>query len=320
MLKRIAAGVRRAFQGPAPNRAAQHWDEWQRERNAAPTQYVDWGDHPTVLALVYRELFGSPTTSMIDFLKTAYPSFAQARALSLCSGDGAFEKVLVEQGVFGSVTGTDLSPVRVEQANRNRGEYAGRLEYRLMDVNQGDFGAGCYDVVFAKAALHHVQELEAMFEGVRRCLRPGGRLVTLDFFGPTRFQWTDRQLELANRFLAQEIPEALLRRADGSVHRNISRPSVEQMIAIDPSEAVRSAEIHGQLAGGFEIERQFDAGGALLNLIFDGTVVNNFQAGNPAHDALVERAFRYERDCMARGEIGSDFKFIIAKPRETGAP
>jgi ubiquinone/menaquinone biosynthesis C-methylase UbiE len=265
-----------------------------------------------MLGLLQRELFGSPATSVLDYLKSAYPAFRQARALSLCSGDGSFEKLLVAQEVFASVVGTDLSPVRVRQANDHRGELADRLEYRVSDVNTGEFGEAAYDVVFAKAALHHVEELERMFDGVRRCLRPGGRLVTIDFFGPDRFQWTDRQLDLANRFLAEEIPEPLLHRADGSVHRNITRPCIAQMIAVDPSEAVRSADVYPLLASRFEIERQFDAGGTLLNLIFDGTVVNNFQAGDPAHDALIEKAFRWERELMARGEIGSDFKFIVA--------
>ena len=313
MIDKIAASLRRILGGAQSERAAQHWDSWQRDRNAAATQYVDWGDHPTILGLIYRELFGSSTTSILDFLKASYPAFGRAKALSLCSGDGAFQKLLVMQGVFGSVVGTDLSPVRVQQANDNRGEYAGSLEYRLTDVNSGDFGTATYDVVFAKAALHHVEQLETLFDGIRSCLRPGGSLVTIDFFGPTRFQWTDRQLDLANRFLADEMPEALLRRADGSVHGNISRPTIEQMIAIDPSEAVRSAEVYELLASHFEIERQFDAGGALFNLIFDGTVVNNFEAGNPVHEALVEKAFRHERELMARREIGSDFKFIIAK-------
>jgi hypothetical protein len=119
---------------------------------------------------------------------------------------------------------------------------------------------------------------------------------------------------LANAFLAREVPEALRRRADGSLHQ-VVRPTVDEMIAMDPSEAVRSADILQLLKDNLEIEKEFDPGGALLNLILDGSIVNNFEAGNPAHDALVEKAFHYERQLMASGEIGSDFKFIIARPR-----
>lgn len=314
MFQEIAARLRRVLRARAPLRTADHWDEWQRRRNAAPTGYVDWGDHPLILSLIYRELFGSRTMSFLDFLKAEYPVFASSHALSLCSGDGSFERLLVAQGVIGSVVGTDLAAVRVEQANQNRGEYASRLEYRRVDVNGGDFGTHVYDVVIAKAALHHVQDLEAVFRGIKRCLRPGGRLVTLDFFGPNRFQWTERQMELANGFMDREMPEALRRRADGTLHR-VVRPTVGEMIAMDPSEAVRSADIFRLLKDNLEIEREFEPGGALLNLIFDGSIVNNFEAGNPVHDAVVEKAFRYERQLMAAGEIGSDFRFIIATAR-----
>ena len=316
MLKTISASLNRLLgrtESLPVSKAAQHWDAWQASRNASPINYVDWGDHPTVLGLIYQDLFGSSTTTVLDFFKESYPELSQARALSLCSGDGSFEKALVAQGVFRSVVGTDLSPVRVAQANENRGEYADRLEYQIADVNDGNFGAGTYDVVFAKAALHHIEALDTSLRGMKRCLRPGGRLMTIDFFGATRFQWTEQQMSLANGFLEKSIPENLLRRKDGSLHQKVARPTVEQMIEIDPSEAVRSGELYDALANHFEIERELNAGGTLLNLIFDGTVVNNFEAGNAEHDALIEKAFRYERALMAKGEIGSDFKIIIAR-------
>jgi SAM-dependent methyltransferase len=293
--------------------AAQHWDEWQREHAAAPGAFVDWGDHPRVLALVYEKLFGSSSTTLFDFLKAAYPSFAEATALSLCCGDGGFEKLLVSQGVFGRIVGTDLSPVRVEAANQQRGELRQKLEYRVADANSGDFGEQLYDVVFAKAALHHVEQLEQLFAGIRRCLRPGGCLATIDFFGPTRFQWTDAQLAAANRFLATEVPEQLLRKPDGTLHRNIARPTVQQMIAMDPSEAVRSGELYGLLAANMRIETELALGGTLLNLILDGTIVNNFDPRVQEHNRIIEKAFALEQTLIAAGEIGSDFKLIVAR-------
>jgi SAM-dependent methyltransferase len=293
--------------------AARHWDEWQRDHAESPGAFVDWGDHPRVLALVYEEVFGSASTNFFDFFKQNYPSFAQASALSVCCGDGAFEKLLVSQNVFARVVGTDLSPVRVAAANAQRGEFEDRLDYQVHDVNAGDFGDGVVDVVFAKAALHHVEALEAMFAGVRRCLRPGGRLVTIDFFGPTRFQWTDTQLAAANRFLATEVPQELLRRPDGTLRRSVERPSIESMIAMDPSEAVRSGELHAQLAASLQIEREIALGGTLLNLILDGSVVNNFDPRNAGHNRIIDKAFALERSMMAAGEIDSDFRLIVAR-------
>ena len=103
MLKTISARLHRLLgrtESLPVSKAAQHWDAWQASRNASPTNYVDWGDHPTVLGLIYQDLFGSSSTTVLDFFKQNYPEFSQARALSLCSGDGSFEKALVAQCVF----------------------------------------------------------------------------------------------------------------------------------------------------------------------------------------------------------------------------
>ncbi|MBA2674886.1 class I SAM-dependent methyltransferase [Ramlibacter sp.] len=320
MLRQLRAGWRRLVGGESGSesgdgaaRTAQHWDNWQARVAQQPARYGDWADHPVILGLLQEELFGSPSVSVLDFFKASCPAFESAHALSLCCGDGAFERQLVAAGVFGSVTGMDLSPARVEAANAARGEWAGRLAYEMGDANSGAFGTACYDVVFAKAALHHVEALEAMFAGVRRCLRPGGRLAAIDFFGPTRFQWTDRQLALANAFL-QRLPDALVRRPDGSLHRNLQRPTVAHMIALDPSEAVRSGELLDALRASMRTEHELDAGGAVLNLVFDGAIVNNFEAGRPEHDAWIHEAFACERAHMAAGDIGSDFKVIVARP------
>jgi SAM-dependent methyltransferase len=312
LLKRL----RRGSPAPGAREAAAYWDRWQAARDVAPNRYVDWGEHPTILALLQRDLFGASETTVFDFLKTHYPQFRQAEALSLCSGDGGFEKLLVTQEVFGKVTGIDISPQRVECANAQRDPHRERLFYTVGDVNAGDFGEARYDVVFAKAALHHVEKLEILFQGIRRCLRPGGYLVTIDFFGPTRFQWSDAQLDAVNRFLADEMPADLARRPDGSLHRSIARPTLQQMIDLDPSEAVRSGELDAQIEKNFVVERAFPIGGTLLNLIFDGAIVNNFDPHDAEHNGIIEKAYAYEKALRAAGQIGCDFKFLLAHPRQ----
>ncbi len=296
---------------PTSPNGADFWNRWQQERNQGQTGYVDWGDHPTILELLYSDVFGSPATTVFDYLKQAYPEFANSCALSLCAGDGTFEKLLLAHNVFDTITGVDIAEVRVATANAQAGEFANRLQFMVGDVNQGEFGDKKYEVVFAKAALHHVEQLETLFSGIKKCLKPGGKLVAIDFFGPTRFQWTDAQLEAANHFLAL-IPDELLKRTDGSLHKKIRRPAVEDIIAADPSEAVRSSDIYPLLVEYFDEIRNFAMGGTLLNLIFDPTVINNFDPGNPSHNTILQAAFDYERKLMAENTLGSDFKFIIA--------
>ena len=295
------------------NIAADHWNKWQDKYNKEQPKYTDWGDHPTILDLMYKHHFGSSNTTLFDHINKNYPEFSTQHALSLCSGDGSFEKLLLMSNVFGAITGMDIADTRVETANMQLGELAGRLDFILGDVNDGQFCEVKYDIVFAKAALHHIEQLETMFAGVKRCLKPGGKLVTLDFFGPTRFQWTDEQLFAVNHFLNKEIPYELLTKPDGSIYKDIGRPTIDQMIDMDPSEAVRSSDIYPLIQSEFTIIEEIPIGGTLLNLIFDQFVINRFDVNNSSHNQIIKAAFEYERQLIADAKINCDFKFIVAK-------
>ena len=172
-----------------------------------------------------------------------------------------------------------------------------------------------YDVVFAKAALHHIENLEHVFEQVVRCLRPGGLLIAIDFFGPTRFQWTDAQLAACNAFWQTRVPPDLRLEPDGRQTPPVERPLVQDLVAMDPSEAVRSSDLHALLKSRFELEHDIPLGGALLNLLLSGDRVNRFDPDNEAHCQVIREAAAHERALMDAGVLASDFRFIVARPR-----
>lgn len=299
-------------------RTRHHWDDWQRSRPCGQNLYADWGDHPTVFRAVMRHTFGRADADFFSFLKAQHPACAQAHALSLCCGDGAFEQQLLGQGVFGRITGLELSPERIAHGRARLAQAVApvpALDFLQQDVNSGDFGERCFDVVFAKAALHHIQDLETALAGILRCLKPNGLLVTIDFFGPSRFQWTDAQLQVCNDFWRERVPPLLQRESDGSPTPPITRPRVEDMVAMDPSEAARSGELHALLHRHFEVLEDRVLGGTLMNLLLYGQRVNRFDAADPLHNAVLEEAVDLERQLIAQGRLGSDFRFMVARPR-----
>jgi 2-polyprenyl-3-methyl-5-hydroxy-6-metoxy-1,4-benzoquinol methylase len=164
--------------------SASHWDQWQIDRAQSGQNFTNWGDHPTILKLLFQEVFGHPELGFIDYLRQTYPALSGLHALSLCSGDGAFERSLVTQGVFKSMVGMDISPQRVAQARLDSALPLSSLNFEVGDVNLGAFGVQTYDVVFAKAALHHVVELEVLVKGISACLRPGGAAGDARLFWP----------------------------------------------------------------------------------------------------------------------------------------
>jgi trans-aconitate methyltransferase len=90
------------------------------------------------------------------------------RILDLGCGDGALTAKLAAAGA--RVVGVDSSAPQVERA-RKLG-----LDARVMSGEALTFDAE-FDAVFSNAALHWMTRADAVIEGVRRALVPGGRFV-----------------------------------------------------------------------------------------------------------------------------------------------
>lgn len=239
--------------------------------------------------------------------------------LSLCCGDGSFENSLVEQGVFRQVTGFDISLARVNAGNAAYQALYGAnatqkiwLEHK--DVNSEPYGEALYDVVFAKSSLHHIENLEHAFRHIGQCLKPGGKLVTIDFFGPTRFQWTEQQLKIRSWFWRERVPSELRKDVQGREIPEVSRPDVDAMIAMDPSEAVRSGELYPLLKQHLTLTHDAELGGGLVNLLLYGDILNSFDPDNETHNAVIREAFSLERMLMDVGTLNRDFRLIVAEP------
>jgi hypothetical protein len=85
------------------------------------------------------------------------------------------------------------------------------------------------------------------------------------------------------------------------------------MNAVDPTEAVRSADIVPLLRTHFDLVERVDYGGTLLNLVLE-EITGNF-AGTPEDLAVLEPLFEAERDCLRRGVLPSDFAVLVARKK-----
>src|SRR6185436_18852979 len=137
-----------------------------------------------------------------------------------------------------------------------------------------------YDVIVAHAVLHHVENLEHAFAQLRGALRANGTLIVNEYVGPKRFQFGDDVLRIINELLAC-LPSRLRRGAiDPRVYERRERPTVEQMIATDPSEAVRSDELVELVERDFCIVGERRIGGTILqHLLYD--IAHNFRFDVP---------------------------------------
>jgi len=96
------------------------------------------------------------------------------RVLDLGCGDGKVSAEIARLVPKGAVTGIDNSEDMIKLAKES---YSDRnLTFGVMDAKEIIYN-GQFDLVFSNAALHWVDDHRKVFEGIHRCLKPGGRFL-----------------------------------------------------------------------------------------------------------------------------------------------
>ena len=271
-----------------------------------------WWQSPVVLGEVRRRITGRPETPVEQYFRDRYCPRTLGRGLSLGAGDGALERSMLELGACQEILGVDISEARVERANAAVPRaLAGRLSFECHNLESWR-PEGEFELVIARDVLHHITRLEDLCEALERRLRPGSLLYVDEYVGPARFQWTDKQLEIISRLLARLSPALVADLVDPGLgpRRDARRPSVEGMIADDPSESARSDEIPAILAARFDVVERRPYGGAVFHQLFN-RIMGNF-AGN---DDLVRTLMEVDFLLCDEGVLEANYEWGIYRSR-----
>ena len=271
----------------------------------------EWLSCPQVLReSVFPRLGG---LDWFGFLREKCRPLPRENCLSLCCGDGSVERHLVKMGICRACEGVDISPAAIAVC-RQEAESAGlsTLTYRVVDVERARLPATSYDLVIGWMALHHIQNLSQLFHQVKRALRPGGLFVVNEYVGPARFQLPEAQVAMIDEWV-RRLPARLQVASNGQIRDGWTRPNVEDMIRIDPSEAVRSDQILPELEREFVIVERVDYGGGLLQWVLHD-ITQNLDPENAEDVSWLRRLCTAEQGLMKQGILASDFCLVIARP------
>ncbi len=248
---------------------------------------------------------------LIRFLETR-DFFPIERCLTLGCGNGELERGLSKYNFSNVYDAFDISDQSIEMARdiAKKNNFS-NINYQVKDINHISLPPSSYDVVFGVMSVHHFLNLEHIFIEVKKSLKDGGIFFLNEFIGPTRFQWTDRQLEIVNGLL-RVLPENYRKMQNNKLKTDVKRPSIEQINAIDPSEAIRSDEIIDILSLYFEIVERRDYGGTILHLLLED-IAFNFNNTSKKDMELLNLLFGVEDYLLELGDITSDFSVIIAR-------
>jgi len=251
---------------------AEYWGNMARERVQKETSSLrcPWTDSPLIQKYyIHPTISGRMDVNWFVWVKENFFSKPAEKALNLGCGDGCLERHGAIIHVFEKCDAFDISHGAIEIAERKAEELGIRekINYEIGDFNKIHLKENHYDVVFSAMALHHIENLEHVLKEIDCCLKENGLFIINEYIGPNRFQWTDTQLEIAND-LFRLLPERYrIDPTTGMVRNTIHRQPLSHMIAVDPSEAVRSRDIVPLMEERFTIIKRIDYGGTILNLI-----------------------------------------------------
>lgn len=98
--------------------------------------------------------------------------------LDLGCGGGIYARALIDLGAA-HVTGLDFSREQLFAAKANSKAYS-RIVFHAGNALDTGLETKQYDIVFARAVIHHIQDLLACFKEIHRLLKPGGQCLIQD--------------------------------------------------------------------------------------------------------------------------------------------
>jgi GT2 family glycosyltransferase/ubiquinone/menaquinone biosynthesis C-methylase UbiE len=298
-----------------------HWGK--RLEGTTPQKKTSWWQSPTIRAHVNRLITGQTDTTFLQHFRETYDIGVGPKyriALSLGSGMGNLERLVIQNDMCKLIVGMDVSQQRVEAARKKiPAIYKDRISYVQGDLNQnhpvkvlGHFPDNSFDLIFAKMIFHHIENLEELFEEISRVMTPHGFLYVDDFVGPARRQWTDAQLSYINAAL-EGLPEELrIHAVTGKIKESVEREDPQKVKDMDPSECVRSDEIPELLYQYFDVIRIRGYGGPIYHPLFDA-IIDNFDESNGSHVDFIQRILDDEEMLINKGALEHDFVAMIAR-------
>jgi len=298
----------RRFRGGARGRVETAWEHI----SSAP---INWWDIPLVHQRWNLLMTGDERVDYPEYVSRRYfHNRASIRALSLGCGIGTKELRWAQACRISQLDAYDLSPSRIAAA-ASRAAAKGmtdRVHFAVGDVHRLQFAAASFDLIVLDGSLHHFSPVRSVLASAREWLTPDGILVVNDCVGPSRFQWTNTQIDLINALLAKIPPGYRARWKSDSVKKKVYRPGWLSMRISDPSEAADSSDIVPALREIFSIVEWKEYGGAVLQLLFKG-IAHHYITPDPTATEILQGAFAAEDEAMKSGRVKSDFVFAVCR-------
>jgi GT2 family glycosyltransferase/2-polyprenyl-3-methyl-5-hydroxy-6-metoxy-1,4-benzoquinol methylase len=285
---------------------------WETNPTAATASH--WVSNPIIEEVLHYRMSGGESKKY--WLRWLVEDYFTDRKfdniLSLGCGIGNHEIMMAELGFAQEIDAFDFSESSLKIARENAKSVNVNVNFYQDDFNQFNLENGKkYDMAFCSGSLHHVKELERFLEIVHQSLNPEGYFIINEYIGDIYCIYNQKQVQLINRLYDcfNEILKSGLR-------EEFINPTIHQVFATDPSEAVRSKLILPFIQYYFDIEVYNPFGGGILHPLYP--LLNHEQLSEDSKgETIVRLLLEFEQILMEiPGGLESDFCLCIMRPKK----
>lgn len=155
-----------------------------------------------------------------------------------------------------------------------------------------------YDAVIANQSLHHVLQLEHLFDAIKASLHPAGLFIVSDMIGRNGHMRWPETMSVVQRFW-QELPKSYrfnqqLKRYEAK-YKNWDCSS-------EGFEGIRAQDVLPELIKRFQF-KLFIAASSVVDVFIDRSFGHHFDVHNPRDLDFIDRLHAYDEKALASGEL-----------------
>ncbi len=290
-------------------------DHWSNK--AKKDALSHWTDSRIVIEHFNKCISGNAKVGWLQYVCEKYlikGSSGIKYGLSIGCGSGSLERQCRKMGACETIDAIDIAGGAVEEAKKlAEEEKITGINYQVRNIEKISLPPNKYDVVFGSSAIHHIRNLERLFENVKASLKPNGLFIITEYVGPSQFQFSQKVIYIINEIL-QILPSSYkkLTSNPNETKESFARVSLDYMNTHDPSESIRSQEIVPILSKYFTIIERKDYGGTILHMLLHD-IIENFNHDDEKDRTILKLFVLLETMLIREKVLESDFTFLVAK-------
>jgi SAM-dependent methyltransferase len=137
-----------------------------------------WAGSTRLEDVLVRECFEAPTALENQFILSQMGPLAGKKLLDIGAGLGESSVYFALEGA--RVTTVDVSTQMVETALALGRKFGVELEGIVSSAEDLNLPSDSYDIIYVANTIHHIHNRAALFEQMRRALKPGGMFFSYD--------------------------------------------------------------------------------------------------------------------------------------------